>query len=62
MKEATLGQALLAAGLVALLYTTEGIPRVFAGAILLSVLVVPGPTGISMGEGILYAIRDRLTG
>jgi hypothetical protein len=60
--DATLGQAILAAALVATLYTFDGLPRMFAGAVLLGLLVVPGPSGLSMAEGLITGIRDRLTG
>ena len=63
MKDYGPGAALTASLIVAFLYLLGGIPKVFAGVILLAVLITPSSsTGHSMLYGLLHYTSSHLTG
>ncbi len=53
--------AVLAAGIVAWLFTLGGIAQVFAALLLFSILLTPGPGGRSLLAGLLEFLTGILT-
>lgn len=54
--------AVLAAGVVAWLFTLGGIAQVFAALLLFALLLTPGPGGVSLLEGLIKFATGILQG
>lgn len=54
--------AILAAGVVAWLYTLGGIAQIFAALLLFALLLTPGPGGVSLLAGLVNFVTSILTG